>query len=336
MDKGQYTLWVEKYRPKRLSDMVQQENILTLFKNIISCRDVPHMLFYGPSGTGKTTVANIIFNKIFIKHKKDLAILKQNDIVYKKRLLCLNASDLRGINVVREEIKNFVTSSIHRYANVPDFKIIILDEADAMTLESQYALRRLIENYSQISRFIFICNYECKIIPAIKSRCQIRFFPAISEANMRKIIYKITNVEKICFNPEHLQSIISSSNGDVRKLINLLQQLKEHPVAFFSHLTLDLNIQYNSIYKLLMTPNLSLKFFYDEICEFIYQNNKSERLLKDFIFFFIKCTQLDEESKVKIIKKASFSEYKVKSGCNIFLQFYDLLVFIYVIIWVRS
>ncbi len=201
--------WVEKYRPKKLSSIVHHPNIIYALKKLIKKGQLPHMLFYGASGTGKTSTIMATAKKLY---NEDISFM----------VLELNASDDRGINIVREEIKEFAES---RNMFKTGIKLIILDEADSMTYDAQFALRRVIEKYSYNTRFCLICNYMNKIIPAIRSRCmQFRFSP-INNVSINEYLEKICDKEKIDITKEGKDSLIKISNGDLRKAINLLQSV---------------------------------------------------------------------------------------------------------------
>jgi len=164
------TIWTEKFRPSQFSDIVGQDNIVKRVEALTNSLNIPHLLFAGPAGTGKSTLALIVVKDLFKNNWKD-------------NYLELNASDERGINVVREKVKNFArTKSI---GNVP-FKVIFLDEADALTPEAQQALRRTMENYSATCRFILSCNYSSKIIDPIQSRCAIFRFKLLEKKTLKK------------------------------------------------------------------------------------------------------------------------------------------------------
>ena len=209
--------WVDKYRPKKLYEIIYQTDVTNNLKNIVSSGKMPHLILYGPSGTGKTSAILALATELFGPKK------------VKERVMELNASDERGINVVRHKIINFVKSVIgNSDANYlcPDYKIIILDEADAMTIEAQSALRKMIETYSNITRFCFICNYVNQLIEPIISRCvKYKFAPLDNKSIISRLNF-ISIQEKIDMNQFFIHKIASISNGDMRRSIMMLQHLK--------------------------------------------------------------------------------------------------------------
>ena len=200
-------MWVEKYRPKSLKDVLGQEHIVNRLQAFVNDKNkMPHFLFAGPAGVGKTSsalaLARDIFGDSFSENYKEL-----------------NASDERGIKIVREDIKNY--ASIAPSAGAP-FRILVLDEADNMTSDAQQALRRTMEKYKKI-RFILIANYSSKIIPPIQSRTAVfRFRPIADKLNEEKI-KKICETESITIDDKAVKSLIEISNGDMRQSVNLLQ-----------------------------------------------------------------------------------------------------------------
>jgi len=204
-----YLPWIEKYRPSNLKEIIGQHNNIECIEKLIYNNSLPHLLFYGNSGTGKTSTILSIVKKLFGK-TKGFNVMK------------LDASDDRGINSVRDEIKGFADKK-----NIfnKGIKLIILDEADSMTYDAQFALRRIIEKYSDNTRFCLICNYENKIIPAIKSRCANFRFNPINIEIIKKHLQYICKKEKLVYTDKSLHIISELSNGDLRKAINLLQSL---------------------------------------------------------------------------------------------------------------
>ncbi|KAI9298175.1 hypothetical protein K502DRAFT_336753 [Neoconidiobolus thromboides FSU 785] len=199
--------WVEKYRPSKLEDLVSQGDIIDTISNFIEANKLPHLLFYGPPGTGKTSTILAIAKKIY---KSNLTNV----------VLELNASDDRGIDVVRERIKEFASSK-NLFNN--EFKLIILDEADAMTNAAQAALRRIIEKYTNNVRFCIICNYVSKIIPALQSRCtKFRFAPLESE-QIEARLNAIALQENVNITDNGKTALLKISNGDMRRVLNILQ-----------------------------------------------------------------------------------------------------------------
>ena len=201
-------MWVEKYRPTKLSEIVNQTEIIgSLDKLIKDPTDMPHLMFSGSAGVGKTTTALCISKQILGEYAKDYT-------------LELNASDERGIGMVREKVKKF--SRFAGMVEVP-FKIIILDEADEMTSDAQTALRRIIEDTSKICRFIFIANNISKIIEPIQSRCATFKFTSISEEDIVNRLETIAKKEKIESDKKGLKAVFDYSEGDLRHAINLMQ-----------------------------------------------------------------------------------------------------------------
>ncbi|HXG13755.1 MAG TPA: replication factor C small subunit [Candidatus Nitrosotenuis sp.] len=202
-------MWVEKYRPQKISELVNQKEVVgsitALLKNV---SELPHLLFSGSAGVGKTTLALCLARQILGES-------------WKEYTLELNASDERGINMVRERVKKFSKFG-GLDANIP-FKIIILDEADEMTADAQTALRRIIEDASKHCRFIMIANNISRIIEPIQSRCAVFKFTRISEKEIISHLKEIAKKEKIKTDEAGLQTIFDYTEGDLRHAINLLQ-----------------------------------------------------------------------------------------------------------------
>jgi replication factor C subunit 2/4 len=209
-DPGPILPWVEKYRPQNIDDIVQQEEVVNALRSTLGKGDLPHLIFHGPPGTGKTSTAIALCRTLFPAGEM------------RRRVMELNASDERGINAVRSKIKQFASLAVGP-GEVP-FKIIILDEADSMTRDAQNALRRVIESYSAVTRFIIICNYISKIIDPILSRCaKFRFKPLARESLVGRLTYIAQQEGLDVESSDAYDALVEISGGDLRKAITFLQ-----------------------------------------------------------------------------------------------------------------
>ncbi|HOX35376.1 MAG TPA: replication factor C small subunit [Methanoregulaceae archaeon] len=202
-----HTIWIEKYRPMRLADIVGQDAIVERLASYAKTKNLPHLLFTGTAGVGKTTAAVALAREIF-------------GADWQMNFRELNASDERGIDVVRNQIKQFARTTPLGSAS---FKVLFLDEADALTTDAQAALRRTMESYAQTCRFILSCNYSSKIIDPIQSRCAIYRFKPLSAEAVREEICRIAGKENLTVSGEAMDAIVYIAQGDMRKAINALQ-----------------------------------------------------------------------------------------------------------------
>ncbi|TBU32248.1 replication factor C [Dichomitus squalens] len=215
----QHQPWVEKYRPKTIDDVSAQEHTVAVLRKTLTSSNLPHMLFYGPPGTGKTSTILALARQLFGPDN------------FRSRVLELNASDERGISIVREKIKNFARQTPRAQAVAsdgktypcPPYKIIILDEADSMTQDAQAALRRIMELYARITRFCLVCNYVTRIIEPLASRCsKFRFKPLDPSATSARLA-QIAAAENVPLSPGTAAALVATSHGDLRRAITYLQ-----------------------------------------------------------------------------------------------------------------
>jgi replication factor C small subunit len=199
-------IWIEKYRPQTLDDIHGQAEIVERLQSYIAQDDVPHLLFSGPAGVGKTTAATAIAREIYGEDN------------WRGNFLELNASDQRGIDVVRDRIKGFARSSFGG-----DYRIVFLDESDSLTDDAQSALRRTMEQFSDNTRFILSCNYSSKIIDPIQSRCAVFRFSPLGDAAVGGMVREIAAAEGIEVTDAGVDALVYAADGDMRRAINSLQ-----------------------------------------------------------------------------------------------------------------
>ena len=203
----EHTIWTEKYRPKEFKDVLGQDSVVSKVAAFVKSRNMPHLLFAGPAGVGKTSLSLVIARQMFGES-------------WHSNFLELNASDERGIDVIRNKVKDFART--RAIGDVP-FKIIYLDECDALTKEAQQALRRTMENYTQTCRFILAANYSSKIIDPIQSRCAIFRFKPLSKEDIFRLIKNIAANENLKIDTKAEEALFNISEGDCRRVENVLQ-----------------------------------------------------------------------------------------------------------------
>jgi replication factor C subunit 2/4 len=331
-------IWVEKYRPSNIDSVIQQEEIKQLISTKQNIANLPHLLLYGPPGTGKTTTALAICKKIFASNNKYAD--KYNDII-NERVLNLNASDERGIKIVREKIKIFASQALNNYDQIPHFKIIILDEADAMSNDAQFALRRIIEQYSHITRFILICNYVTRIIAPLSSRCSKYRFNPIKLESMQTIVQNILTNEKIFWNESIITNITKSlynySGGDLRKAITLLQRTVYISNINDEHLSSELVDETAGQVPRDMLINLydSLKTKQDDylaisanINHILNNGYSADNILNDLSIYILNDPTLSDTNKSKIFIKMSDVSNLLSNGSGDYIQLLNLCSFI--------
>lgn len=241
--------WIEKFRPRTLDEIISHKNIIETFKQYIVKKNVPHLLLYGPPGIGKTTAILAFAHELY----------KEN---FPFMVLNINASEERGIEVVRNKIKDFIVSKgVYLKKDSCTFKLVILDEADAITADAQSMLRNVIEKYTSNVRFCLICNYIKKINCAIQSRCTLFKFSPLSREGISIKLKIICNKLKIKFSSDGIDILTKLSNGDLRKVINILQIVNMLGIK---------NVTEETVTKLIGYPRIK---DIEEIFDIIIKNN---------------------------------------------------------------
>ncbi|MSS74975.1 replication factor C small subunit [Candidatus Pacearchaeota archaeon] len=309
---SQSDIWTERYRPHTFEEVVGQQEILKRVRSLVQAMNIPHLMFAGPAGTGKSTLALITVKQLFGDAWKD-------------NYLELNASDERGIDVIRQKVKDFART--RALENIP-FKVIFLDEADALTKEAQQALRRTMENYTNTCRFIMSCNYSSNIIDPIQSRCVVFRFKLLEKKDVVEVIKRIAEKEKLTLTPEALETLYEASEGDCRRAINLLQAT--------ASIAMDINAEMiNMISSSNRPTGVRVVLDYALAGDFINGRDKLlEVMLKESISGqdLIKIMQkeiwnlpIEPEVKVRLTEKTGECEFRMTEGSDEFIQLQALL-----------
>jgi len=312
-------LWVEKYRPINLNEISSQEHVINSLRKTLFNKNIPHLIFFGPAGCGKTSTIIALAKELFKTE-------------YSNRVIELNASDERGINVVREKIKIYAKQTITNKNDIPPWKLIILDEADTMTSDSQCALRRIMEEYSKITRFCIIGNYCNKIIDPIVSRCALFRFKPINQEHILKKLKYICNQENFNISLEVLNKIIKISRGDLRKAINLLQNYYN---IFQNNFNVTLLNEFSGF-----IPEETFNNLIENIYNKNYNNvdNIINKIILDgyslvlqislFHNYILNTDKLSSIQKSNIMIKLAEIDQNLIEGCDEYISFYNLVYFI--------
>ncbi len=295
-------VWTEKYRPKTLSEIVDQEHVIKRLKAFVEEKNIPNLLFAGPPGTGKTTTAIALARDLYGEE-------------WRHNFLELNASDERGIDVVRGKIKDFART---KPMNV-DFKIIFLDEADALTQDAQQALRRTMEKYANITRFILSCNYSSKIISPIQSRCAVFRFKPLPDDAAKGLLKRIAEKEGVEVNDKALDALINLSEGDLRKAINILQSLAILHKAINEDAVYELaaSLKPKEVEEII---TLAMNGKFTEAREKLlrlmaYRGMSGSDVIRDF-HAAVRNLDIDEKLKIKLIDKLAEYEFRISEGAS--------------------
>lgn len=305
-------IWTEKYRPRTFSEMRGQKGIVQKVEAFVKQKNMPHLMFSGPAGVGKTTLSLIIARELFGEE-------------WRNNFLELNASDERGIDVIRNKVKDFART--RAIGNVP-FKIIYLDECDALTSEAQQALRRTMENYTQTCRFILSCNYSSKIIDPIQSRCAIFKFKPLEKEDILKILENIEKSENLKITESARLALIDICQGDIRKLENILQ----------SCAAMGNNVDEEVVYSLasVAKPKEIKKVLEHALAnKFIDARNELLNLMTNYglsgldvikqIQKEILDLNIDGRKQMQLMEKCGEAEFRISEGSDEFLQIESFL-----------
>ncbi|NOZ82146.1 MAG: replication factor C small subunit [Candidatus Micrarchaeota archaeon] len=303
-------LWVEKYRPKKLDEMVNQEAVIERLKYFIKNRNIPHMLFAGPAGCGKTTAALCVVRELF-----------GDD--WKSWYLELNASDERGINTIRGKVKDFArTKSLSGL-----YKIIILDEADALTSDAQQALRRMMEKYASTCRFILICNYSSKIIEPIQSRCVVFRFRSLEPEDVSKFLSRISESEGLEVEDGVFEAIYDISGGDLRKAVTILQACaSEGRVSVKRVYEISAAAEPGKVRKMLESA-LSGDFASarEVLHDILYRDGVAGQDIVREIMNQLRKLELPDDKRIELIREIGECEFRISQGSDPRIQLEALL-----------
>ena len=306
------TIWTEKYRPSDFVGVKGQREIVARTEAFVKQKNMPHLLFTGPAGTGKSSLAIVIAKQLFGEK-------------WRENYLELNASDTRGIDTIRGAVKNFARTKA--IGKVP-FKILFLDESDALTREAQQALRRTMENFTATCRFILSCNYSSKIIDPIQSRCSVFRFKALGKEEIMEILKSIAKSEGLQISDKAIDALYNVSEGDCRRVINILQASASVSKKIDEKLIYDICAEANpkDIDKVLDAA-MQGKFIdaRNLLLNVMLQNGLSGLDIVKAIQKEIWNLKISDAAKVALTEKVGEIEFRIVEGSDEFLQLEALL-----------
>jgi replication factor C small subunit len=304
-------IWTEKYRPKTLKDMKGQNNIISRLSAFVEKKSVPHLLFSGPAGSGKSTAALCIAQELYGDN-------------WHSNFLELNASDERGIDTVRNKIKDFAKTVPFGHK----FKIIYLDEADSLTKDAQHALRRTMEKYSDTTRFILACNYMSRIILPIQSRCAAFRFTSLNKENVTEYLKAISASENVNVDDDAYDVILDIAEGDMRKAINTLQTASVMKKTVTGQLISEvaLGVDSTAVKDMLdAAVNKNFKKARDMLLELMVSKGSSGDDIVKEVYKQIYTLNIEDEKKLLLLEKLGEYEFRLVEGSNPRIQLEAML-----------
>ena len=314
MESQENVMWTEKYRPSSYLEIQGQPEIVKRVKAFVEQKNMPHLLFSGPAGVGKTSLALVVAKSLYGDG-------------WRQNFLELNASDERGIDVIRTKVKDFART--RAMSDVP-FKIIYLDESDALTREAQQALRRTMELYTKNTRFILSSNYSSKIIDPIQSRCAVFHFKPLKKEDIFKIIGRVAENEKLKIGSEAKEALYQISSGDCRKLENILQSCAVVSKDITPELVYGLaSIAQPKEVKNILEFAIQNKFSEarDKMLQVMLEHGLSGLDLVKQIQREIWRLDISNKSKLELISKCGETEFHITEGSDEFVQLEAFLAF---------
>lgn len=319
------SIWTEKYRPTSFSEVRGQKDIVEKVEAFVKSGNMPHLLFSGPAGVGKTTLALVIAKELFGEN-------------WRANVLELNASDERGIDVVRVKVKDFARTKA--IGDVP-FKLIYLDESDALTKEAQQALRRTMENYTRTCRFILSCNYSSKILDPIQSRCAVFRFKPLSKEEIIDVVDEIIKKEGSKLSQSNSSDVKDAlfevSNGDCRRLTNIMQScfaIKKEgsfltPEDIYSMASVAKPKEINEVLSYAIKGDflLSRKKLLDVMLQYGLSGLDVIKQIQKEIWNL----SFEDQKKVQLVDKCGEVEFRMVEGSDEYVQLESFLAFVVLI-----
>lgn len=305
-------IWAEKYRPHALGDVINQKHAVERIRAFVAARNIPHLLFAGPAGVGKTTVALAIARDLYGKDVHG-------------NVLELNASNERGIDVIRSKVKDFART---RTVSGVGYRLIILDEADALTAEAQQALRRTMETYASVSRFILICNWSSRIIEPLQSRCAVFRFHSLGEDDQKKFLERIERGERLSVDAAAKNAIIYLAEGDMRKIANIAQAAASAKKKITEELVYEIAsrakpVDVKTMMELALAGNFAAAR--KKLQDMLFMQGLSGEDVMREMHRQLDEVKTDERTKAELIARLGEYEYRISQGGNDTIQLEALL-----------